>query len=1528
MGKVYLNGVLTDTETGPVPNDQTLRHADKAEADAYASVPNVDIAKYSQDRNKFKLFGQSVADGLINNFFTTPAVTTMLIGKKNRTNTKERIEKENQMARDGNYGGAIKSILFGGDYNTEFEEKFVADKQIAIAKKIRNWEIALRHHTGLEAEKIQPEGFGERLVAGLGSGTASMASMFALSALGATALGPVGGVAGPYIFSYANEKAALSSQLMDAGYKAGFVDQVSDLYAYPAAALDFVSFNYLGKLLRPVAVKAITNTVGKSVTKMSFNEVGRMMTAYSKGFITEGGTEGMQQQLQSFFEVATKLKSYDFAQDMADDLVAFLVGGFIGGPAGVAGQVRSRRASISKLVNEYGMDKESAGKMYNEASLEAEILKYEELTKEVDITESVAWVEKAFTKIEGTDELNLPSEVESSTEGGFEFAEGMLEQLDAEKVDKQIAKLKEKLGDTTNRSEQSKITDRIIALETKKESINKGDDVVAHAEAVAQRAEEDLIESEPNIIPVFKNTEEAVKFGVIATPAQLQEVQKKRDNLTKRIAKLKAANKLQEAMDLAVKAQFYDEVGQAARGEPQHKEAIKEIKKNLKTRGELAAGALKTERMAEGLRQERARIKGEVSLTPSQVKQQAIKKLRQVLTAYKTGIKMSEREFKAVQKAFKTALADSALSDKVKARLLQRVLFVRTADQFNVKRAAIMENINSVVRSEKVKAIQKLALKVFKKMLDGQVSPKNQLFVMHLNRVLRGSVPTNLEMDAAETTSDMAKAVIEEAAADLQGAGDDITTAVQAFKTIQGYYTDQFQEFANFKAQERETYNKLADKVRAAVSQGVPINALQDSLDSLRQVAKQKAEQGNTVSTLSATPYVLSFMSILDMLDNRNSPGTKSMQGPLIKEFSSEPAFNKWVALTGQSKAMIDGKGHEIYGKDFAKIWMEYRGENFLDVEIMGEDGDSQAVNISRAGAMSLWLTTKMFGLRTSLLEMGIDETWLEAFEAGENVDFTSEDYAWMNNTREVLDYYAQKIAPVYERLTGQPFRRVDNYFMVQRYMVETLEDVSFSDKTSVIEAMLKGNFQKIDPTNKSYFKKRVRSKKFLVMPDVFQALSSYALDMNHFLAYADYTVKLQEAFQRSDVRKLMEKNLPAGIPPIINEFIDTLSGASVNRTADRQAMKGFFNLLGFYARNKIAPLKNIPRQFSSLGAFIQYEGIGPKELAVAAWDLQRAIKTGELKALTDTEYMKLRYSGMFDFAAKYAEDMAHAEYFSKVKLGKVRQFMVSQTLHNLVTWSARKGDRMASLVGGWAMYNKVLKETGNKNQAIKEAISAIEDTQQPIDPGRLPVAFNRADLPNRLLTIFKRTTARYLDSYLTMRRAHKVGRVNNKQFIRSMLAFHVVIPILEVMVTTGRDPWSTRGQTAVAMAAGPYAYHLIWAQMVVSMLSGLAEGLTDDDIELPSYMKDVSDSTLVGSFARDSTKLLKSLFELVQYPDFETMWDTTKAIGGVLDITPLPAKWLVQTPQSIFDMLQGDFWAAAKRATGYSDAAIERAQE
>jgi len=1448
MAKVILNGRLTDTENPNVSNQQSLQQMDKEEADAFVSTPNLDMKKYGSDRNLFALVGQGFADGLLNNYLDTPATTLTLSGKLNQK-TKEQIDIEEAEAFSrGDYVTIARNLFFGARVKAELNERYPTNTEQIVAEKIRNFSLAIRHYTGLEQERIQAEGFGEKLAMGLGSGIASIVGMAATGVVGSAVMGPPGAVVGPYAFSFINEKAALSQQLMDAGYKAGFVDRVSDLYAYPVAALDFVSFRYLGKLLRPIAVKAITKSVASNVAKKTASQAIQATISGAKGFATEAFTEGLQQRIQTEFEIATKLRGREFAEDFTDDLVSFLVGGFIGGTVGVAGQMRARRTTINNMVQKYGVEKSKAAEIYNQAVLEAEILKYDQLTQDIDISESVKWVEKAFNKIQGRGEIDLDVEVTPAPAPiEFAFAEGLTQQIAAEKVDAQILKLQEQLKTEETDEAKFKILERIDTLELKKQYLGRGDAIVEAAEKQAFEAAQELAG------------------------------------------------------------------------------AIKEGKTEQETEA-LSKKVIKATRIAEGLIQEKARVSGGVALTAAQVKKLSMQKLRQVINVHKTGIKMSQQEFKAVQKAFTTALATSKISDKAKARLLRQVLSVRTAEQFNHKKGMLMAAVNTVVRAEKVQAVQTLSNKILTKMTTDAVSPKNQVFAAHLLRVLNGTVPPGLEVSDAKNTAEMAKAIIENAVDEMHTAGDDMGTALRSFRVIEGYFKDQLQSYAEFKAREKDTFDRLAEMSMQAVTQGIPIDAVQEALD----YSRQQAIKAGLFEGPFFAPYTLSFISALDMLD-KNS-GMPSMQGPMVKEFSPVPAFDKWVALTEVSRDMIDRKGIEIYGESFYEVWPSYQGQDFADVEIDVKEGGTRIVKMSRASAMSMWLTLQMPGLRKDLLNMGINEQWLDAFERGENITFSEKDYAWMQNVRDTLDYYADQIQPVYERLTGKPFSRIDNYYMLQRYMLDSLEGGSYADKNNAISSLLKDDYHRSDPANQKNLRKRVRSKKFLEMPDVFHAITSYSMDMNHFLAYADYVTKLKNSLQRSDVSKAMDKRLPPGVTAIINEYINTLAGENINKTADRKAMKWVFKLMGYYAGNKIATPKNLIRQLSSVMALTRYD-ISGSDFVTAMASLPKAIKSGEAKALLDTHYFKSRFTGMFDYAVKYSQDIAHAEYFSMVRkagvLGKIRQKLASQAVHQLVTSSARYGDRAGSLIVGWTMYQKTLKATGDTKAAIAEAIRVVEETQQPINPGLKPVAFGRTDLPNRLLTLFNATTSSYLDQYQRINRAHKAGRISHKDWVRAMLAFHVWVPLIEGMITTGQMPWETAQYTLGLMATGPYAYYLIIGRALQALTTGLISHFVDGEDEIPFYALDVTNGDLITSFFRDTQKAGKAMLEAVEYMDLEAVWGGWKAIAKAGDaLVPVPVGWIATTPEAVFEILTGDFEAGLKRLIGYSDYAIEQAKE
>jgi len=207
---------------------------------------------------------------------------------------------------------------------------------------------------------------------------------------------------------------------------------------------------------------------------------------------------------------------------------------------------------------------------------------------------------------------------------------------------------------------------------------------------------------------------------------------------------------------------------------------------------------------------------------------------------------------------------------------------------------------------------------------------------------------------------------------------------------------------------------------------------------------------------------------------------------------------------------------------------------------------------------------------------------------------------------------------------------------------------------------------------------------------------------------------------------------------------------------------------------------------------------------------------------------------------------------------------------------------------------------------AVQEAVNAIDATQQSMDSGKLPIAASRSDFLSRLLTTFQRTTMQYFDRYMNVHRMYRAKRISTKQFIRSMLVYHVYIPILDTLVTAGDwEPW----ETGLAMLSGPFAYHVIIGQAVRAMIAGLIEGISDNEADLPFYLKDVSNTHLVGSMTRDVIRFGKEIAKTLEEtyangPDFETMWGAAKAGAKVAEIgTPYPTGYITRAAEGAYEL-------------------------
>jgi hypothetical protein len=105
-----------------------------------------------------------------------------------------------------------------------------------------------------------------------------------------------------------------------------------------------------------------------------------------------------------------------------------------------------------------------------------------------------------------------------------------------------------------------------VVKEVKRGIVPEVEEPVAEIPPVEKEVPVEPVRPEPVEIPELKNTEEAIAFGITATPKQIKALEAKRDESLAKTDALKAEGNLQGAMDEAFRGQFFREAVASAEG--------------------------------------------------------------------------------------------------------------------------------------------------------------------------------------------------------------------------------------------------------------------------------------------------------------------------------------------------------------------------------------------------------------------------------------------------------------------------------------------------------------------------------------------------------------------------------------------------------------------------------------------------------------------------------------------------------------------------------------------------------------------------------------------------------------------------------------------------------------------------------------------------------------------------------------------------------------------------------------------------
>jgi hypothetical protein len=890
--------------------------------------------------------------------------------------------------------------------------------------------------------------------------------------------------------------------------------------------------------------------------------------------------------------------------------------------------------------------------------------------------------------------------------------------------------------------------------------------------------------------------------------------------------------------------------------------------------------------------------------------------LTEIRNSFAAGRAYQVRDIGEVHEAFRRMLRGTKLSLKATKGVLKNVLSIKTSEEFNAKQGQVLSAIDTIVRGEKVESLRDVASDILAEMKDSKarnVGPKMQIFSEHLNHILDGKVPVYAEPSGDKVT-DIARHAMETLVADLRENDTDVDAAERAVLALKDFYTGELARRLTYKAQVEQDNERIAESIVKGLNKK-SISPRKAGLDAVRERLKRTGLFNFTF----ATPYTESFLSVANDIDA--GQGRLNMEGTMVREFDPAKPYRAWMTLINRSRENIDDKLAEIYGPRYLETLTLNRTANFMDVEFT----DGEKVNITKSAAMSLYMMQKNNRIRQQMIDIGYSEEWLDAFAEGNA--FSKQDHAWMAQVDAVLQEYAKVIAPIFEKLTGKPFRLVDNYFMVQRYMFS--EDNEVSDETpSIVKDMMDGAFESVDPFDDPKFKRRTRSKKDFILPAIEDAITRYSMDMNHFIAYAEYATKLDALLKDEKFASAISQNKNEGIGRVLNQFLKDIVDGSQSRVSDRAAMRANYQALGWLARNKIVSPRSGFMQLTALAGFTDptaSKPISSIDIANSILSLPEAIKSGELKNLLETGYMKERWLGAFDQAAKMAEETSRYAAFQERgrfdPRGIIRKLGTSKVIHEWMSISTRFGDRVPSVVGGWAVYRKVLAETGDKVKAVESAIKMIEEVNGSLDPGKTAEIYSRKDFVSTLFKVFTRSTSIYLDRYLRMHKAFAAGQITKAQYAKGLVLYHVWIPMFTSAVAMGAGAQFDDDEMKTMMLAGPLSYALLVGGMFKIAAATILKATGINEKFASGY--DPGGDMLDG-YARDVRSAFKHISEALEYPDVENMWGAVAYTGKVFDILPLPAGYLARQPEALMKILQGDWPEGLMEIVGYSSAATK----
>ena len=661
----------------------------------------------------------------------------------------------------------------------------------------------------------------------------------------------------------------------------------------------------------------------------------------------------------------------------------------------------------------------------------------------------------------------------------------------------------------------------------------------------------------------------------------------------------------------------------------------------------------------------------------------------------RAGKVIAQNSIKAIQNEVISMVKAADISSKRSAQLVDTIKNIQTPAQLerrapwlNARLAALEEEFKAGgLRKGIEKAIERGEVKV-KKGLKKGIGADAQALVDKAIRYMR--MPADQLMSIKEANPDEAPMI--DTFGNIKGMNSSrLQTAQDTLKAlIETGKADRLVKLEEKKQAKAEKVDRIRQSIVGA--KAAPKNR--------KLTVKQSIDRfvGNLANGMSSWPALIDTISMFDT--NHVATEELDMTKPIetwkanVRSIK-EGVFEKLLAASGYKN--IKALWHSMtQGTEVETLGEHVTVKKIVDKQT-GEEGvayEQSALELSRNEALTWFMLMKAPGLRENITDSNGftfegDAPAGVSTEEAINGYLTEQDKALADEMLKFYESYYDRVNKFYREQHGVDLDKWEFYSPLVREgkLGESEFDPTISKPVTNHIA------------NPSPFHVRTSSTARIVNVDAFDALSDHINAIEHYLAMKDKIDLINAVFRDQEIKDTITARLGPGILHDIRLATERFSLGTISainqhlRGVERLRLRAVTSKLGGKAISAI-------KQAFQVFAYGTQMPLGDFFVGLAKYADPRRVKLA-FKTIGETDTARLRNLGI---EVSVAQALAPKRFGEIKGIHSINDYLVNFSL---------MGDPVSVRLGGFLVYEHVLKKTGSKEKAAEAFAKATNSTQQ-----------------------------------------------------------------------------------------------------------------------------------------------------------------------------------------------------------------------